>query len=50
MTAKKKVSKTEVKDKMMKKNNPSHATQPIKKERFSLLKTIFLKLRREDVV
>lgn len=48
--AKKDVLKTEVKNKLMKQTDPSDTKQFPKRERTSLLRAIFLKLKKEDVV
>lgn len=50
MMAKKDLLEMEVKDKSMKQRDPSHTKQSLKRERTSLLKAIFLKLKKEDVI
>jgi len=50
MMTKKDLLKLEVKDKLMKQSDPSHKKQFLKRERSSLLKAIFKKLKREDVI
>jgi hypothetical protein len=50
MMTKKDLLKLEVKDKLMKQSDPSHKKQFPKRERSSLLKAIFKKLKREDVI
>jgi hypothetical protein len=50
MMLKKDLLKTEAKDQLMKHPDSSERKIPLKRERHSLLKAIFLKLKREDVV
>lgn len=47
---KKDLLKTEVKNKLMKQTDPSSTKQFLRGERNSLLKAIFKKLKREDVI
>jgi hypothetical protein len=50
MMMRKNLQKMESKDKLMKQPDPSEKKIPLKRERHSLLKAIFLKIKREDVI
>jgi len=50
MMMRKNLQKTKENDKLMRQTDPSEQKTPLKRERQSLLKAIFLKLKREDVI
>jgi len=50
MMMRKNLNQTKNRDRLMKQTHSSEGKTPLKRERHSLLKAIFLKLKREDVV